>query len=99
MNWIRYLIRKQILPVRGQNVSIAKCVCQACQLGKQTRKTEGAVHQRICPEKDGALKKNILAVGGRVSTDQFVSSLPGRLPTTFGKENVSQQYSGGNNFH
>ena len=31
MNWIRYLIHSQILPVRGQKASIAKCFCTACQ--------------------------------------------------------------------
>ena len=98
MNWIRSLIRQQVLPVRGQNASIASCMCQACQLSKQTRKPEGTVLQKIRPEKDGALKKNIVAVGGRVSTDQFVSSLPGRLATTFGKESVEKQYVGGTVF-
>ena len=98
MNWIRSLIRKQVIPVRGQNVSIATCLCQACQLSKQTRRPDGAVKKKIRREKDGALKKDIVAVGGRVSTDQFVSSLPGRLATTYGKESVEKQYSGGTVF-
>ena len=98
MNWIRFLIRQQIVPVRGQNVSIATCLCQACQLSKQTRRTEGAVNKKIRIEKDGALKKNLTAVGGRVSTDQFVSSLPGRLAHTYGKESAERQFSGGTIF-
>jgi hypothetical protein len=38
------------------------------------------------------------AVGGKVSTDQFVSSLPGRLPNTFRKEKEHKRYSGGTIF-
>ena len=98
MNWIRALIRHQIIQIRGHNASIGKCYCQACQLSKQTRKPDGAVNKKIRPEKDGALKKNIVAVGGRVSTDQFVSSLPGRLGHTFGKEKADQKYTGGTIF-
>ena len=98
MNWIRSLIRSQVLPIRGQNVSISKCICQACQLSKQTRRSEGAVKKEIRKSKDGALKKNMTAVGGRVSTDQFVSSLPGRLATTYGKESTEKQFTGGTIF-
>ena len=86
MNWIRALIRQQILPVRRQNVSIVSCLCEACQLSKQTKRSDGAVKKTIRPEKDGALKKNMTAIGGRISMDQFVSSLPGRLAHTYGKE-------------
>lgn len=98
MNWIRYLIRSQVLPVRGQKSSIAKCFCTACQLGKQSRRPEGTVNHKIRKEKDGGLKKNMTAVGGRVSTDQFVSSLPGRLPTSYGREKEHEQYTGGTVF-
>ena len=58
----------------------------------------GQFKKRIRKHKDGALKKNLLAIGGRVSTDQFVSSLPGRLAHTFGKEKAEQQFSGGTIF-
>ena len=40
----------------------------------------------------------MFAVGGRVSTDQFVSSPPGRLTHTYGKESTEKQYSGGTVF-
>ena len=98
MNWIRYLIRQGIILVRNKHASNAHCLCSACQLAKQTRKNEGAVHEKLRPNKDGALKKGLLAVGGRVSTDQFVSSVPGRLPHTFGKEKKHEQFTGGTVF-
>ena len=82
-NWVKYLIRKGIIMVRSKHASTAQCICSACQLAKQTRKNEGAVHEKLRHEKDGALKKGLLAIGGRVSTDQFVSSVPGRLLHTF----------------
>ena len=91
MNWIRTLIRKRILPVRGHNVSIASCLCEACQLSIQTKRSDEAVKKTIRPEKDGALEKNMTAIVGRIWTDQFVSSLPGRLAHTYGKEATEKQ--------
>jgi hypothetical protein len=95
MNWIRYLIRAQVILVRGQNVSIATCLCSACQLAKHTRRSEGTVKKKIRKSNDGALKRNNTTVGGKVSTEQFVSSLPGRLDHTFGREKDHEKYSGG----
>jgi hypothetical protein len=97
-NWIKYLIRKQIIVTKLKTPSMSHCLCSACQLSKQTRKPEGTVHQKIRINKDGALKKGNLAIGGKISTDQFVSSLPGRLPHTYGKEKSHEQYCGGTMF-
>ena len=98
MTWIQYLIRKGIIETRVKSTTTVKCHCAACQLGKQVRLNEGTVNEKIRTEKDGALKKGILAVGGKVSTDQFVSSVPSRLPHTYGKEKESEQYVGGTIF-
>ena len=70
----------------------------ACQLAKQTRKSEGTSTKKIKADKDGALKKNILRPGAMVSSDQFVSSVPGRLPNTYGREKESEKYVGGTIF-
>ena len=98
MKWIQFLITKGFIKARHSNSFNAKCLCAACQLAKQTRKPEGTIRQSIRREKDGGLKKEQLAVGGKVSTDQFVSSLPGRLPHTFGKEKQHEQFTGGTIF-
>ena len=97
-HWIQYLIRKQIITVRAKSASTAKCLCSVCQLAKQTRKNKGTVLEKIHATKDGALKKGMLAIGGQVSTDQFVSSLPGQLPHTYRKEKDHKKYTGGTIF-
>ena len=66
----------------------------ACQFAKRTRQPEGVVNKIIKPEKDGGLKKENLAPGTMVSSDQFVSSLPGRLPNTYGCKYKSNWYNG-----
>ena len=94
--WIQYLFRQNILPTNNiSGVTTSNCKCQACQLGKQVRESEGVTKSTIRPEKDGNLKKNVLSVGSMVSSDQFVSSLKGRLPNTYGKENESEKFVGG----
>ena len=100
MGWIQRLITKKILHTTVANVTSknAQCPCMACQLAKQTRRPEGTTKQSIRPEKDGGLKKGHLRPGSMVSTDQFVSSLPGRLPNTYGRERESDKYVGGTVF-
>ena len=100
MAWIQTLIRKGIIKSNDPRVHKveAQCQCAACNFSKQTRRPEGTVKQTIRVEKDGNLKKNHLRPGGLVSTDQFVSSVPGRLPHTFGKEKSHEKYTGGTIF-
>ena len=100
LTWIQSLISKKIIPVEEKHVTSknALCKCMACQLAKQTRRPEGTVNHQIRKNKDGNLKKNILRPGSMVSSDQFVSSLPGRLPNTYGKEAESEKYVGGTIF-
>jgi hypothetical protein len=94
--WIQYLFRQNILPTNNiSGVTTSNCKCQACQLGKQVRESEGVTKSTIRPDKDGNLKKNILSVGSMISSDQFVSSLKGRLPNTYGKENDNEKLVGG----
>ncbi len=100
MGWIQRLVQQKILHSNVPHIGSknAVCKCMACQLAKQTRKPEGTVKQSIRPEKDGGLKKGHLRPGSMVSTDQFVSSLPGRLPTSYGRERESDKYVGGTIF-
>ena len=100
MQRIQGLIRTGIINCSDPRASKSEtlCQCAACNFSKQTRKTEGTVKQTIRPEKDGNLKKNQLRVGGMESTDQYVSSVRGRLPHTFGREKDHEIYSGGTIF-
>jgi hypothetical protein len=81
LQWIQGLIRKGIVHCSDKRVTKPEAICQcaACNLAKQTKRPEGTVKQTIRPEKDGNLKKNQLRVGGMVSSDQYVSAVPGRL--------------------
>ena len=100
MQWIQYLFRKGILRSSDSNVTKehTKCQCSACNFAKQTRRPKETIRQELKKEKDGNLKKNQLRVGGMVSSDQFISSVPGRLPNTYGRETDSQKYVGGTVF-
>ena len=100
MRWIQRLVAKKILDVHESNVTSknAICNCMACSLAKQTRSPEGTVQHTIRKSKDGNLKKGNLRPGAMVSSDQFVSSLPGRLPSSYGREKESEKYVGGTIF-
>ena len=98
--WIQYLLRKGIIHATENNATTkaALCKCMACQMAKQVRKPTGTKVTKIRTGKDGALKKNILRPGSMISSDQFVSSLPGRLQNTYGKEAAKDKYTGGTVF-
>ena len=96
--WVHYLFRIGVFTSKIAGVTTATCKCEACQLGKQTRNTKGAINHQLKPSKVGSLKRQSLTPGAVVSTDQFVSSVRGRLPHTYGKENEREQYSGGTIF-
>ena len=100
MQWIQKLFVCKILTSMDSDITSrnAVCNCMACQLAKQTRRPDGTTHTKIRPEKDGGLKKDILCPGAMISTDQFVSSVPGQLPNTYGCEREQDRYSGGTIF-
>ena len=102
MSWIQSLLRHGVLEcppgVSKITSKEAICSCGACQFAKQTKKPDGAKTHGIRPEKKGALIKNQLRVGGTVFTDQFVSSVPGRLLHSFGKEKEHEMQTGGTIF-
>ena len=80
------------------SLNTAEIKCQACQLGKAHRRPDNVTIESARPERDGGLKKEILRVGSKVATDQFVSSVKGRRFDTKGKEPDGQRYSGGTIF-
>ena len=73
-------------------------LCAACQLGKQARRTPNqGVTQGQRPQM--AIRREDLDPGVKVSCDQYISAMPGRLPDTYGKENAQQKYRGGTIFY
>jgi Integrase core domain. len=100
LQWIQTLIRKQILYCADNRASKpdSYCQCAACNLSKQIRKSEETIGNKLNIEKDGSLRKEMLEPGACISTDQYVSHVPGRLEHTYGKENTEERYIGGTLF-
>jgi hypothetical protein len=55
-------------------------------------------HVSIKPDKEMAIQKGNLQPGEMVSIDQYISSIPGRLPNTCGKESKKEKFIGGTLF-
>ena len=71
-------------------------MCTACQYGRQTRRpARGSTNTAAVKDIAGALKKDDLLPGQKVSVDHFVSSIRGRRANTKGREAERFQYSGG----
>ena len=68
-------------------------MCAACQLGKQKRTPRAGRH--IVAPHSPVSKTDALTPGASIFLDQYVSSVPGRLPHTRGLEKSSSQYTGG----
>ena len=103
LQWVQKLMmlgkdgQPPVIPTRKN--SGAQCcdtpLCTSCQLGK--RKIRPTGDKRSTERRPGVLKEGDLMPGERVSLDQYQSSVKGRLPSTKGKEKVSQMYTGGTN--
>jgi hypothetical protein len=90
---------KPILRTRNQRVSSCPTpLCAACQMSKQTRRNPEVKIGSPIPEKEMSLKRGNLQPGDMVSIDQYVSTVPGRLPKTYGKEPKKDKYTGGTLF-
>ena len=72
--------------------------CAACMLGKQMRRQPGTNTGALVKGKEMMLRREHLQPGDCVSLDQYESSIPGRLPHTYGKEKKDDQYNGGTLF-
>ena len=78
--------------------SCALPTCAACMLGKQMRRQPGTNTGALVKGKEMMLRREHLQPGDCVSLDQYESSIPGRLPHTYGKEKKDDQYNGGTLF-
>eukprot|EP00980_Cylindrotheca_fusiformis_P004423 scaffold945_cov82-Cylindrotheca_fusiformis.AAC.8 len=80
----------------GASSTSRRILCAACELGKQARRPPEGRH--TFDEHNMEIRANDLLPGSKVSIDSYISSVPGRLPHTRGKENAKDQYNGGTIF-
>jgi hypothetical protein len=73
--------------------------CAACELACAHCCPTGATKQLAVEEKAGILSANQYQVGDLVSIDQFVSGIPGRLFSGYGREAQHNQFHGGTFFN
>ena len=71
--------------------------CAACLLAKQCRRSPSTPPPKF-PPVEMKLKEGDLKPGDKVSIDQYVSAVGGRLPHTKGKEKEADKYQGGTIF-
>ena len=91
---------KPVIPTRGKRTATcAPPVCASCHLARQHRRGAGSSKTVNKPQLEMAIRRNDLKPGDYVSTDQYVSAKPGRLPHTRGRERVAEQYHGGTLFY
>ena len=72
--------------------------CPACQLSKQHRCSAKSQWVTVRPEREMAIKRDDIAPGDCISTDQHISETPGRLVHAQGRKSTDQQHSGGTIF-
>ena len=100
LQWIQRLTStsrkgEQYIKVKGNGVSTCPLPhCAACRYAKAAvlPTPKGTLR---APPTEGNLKKDRLVPGSMISTDQFVSSVKGRLHHTRGRERPEDAYSGG----
>jgi Reverse transcriptase (RNA-dependent DNA polymerase) len=113
MQWIQHLLsshpshaddnepRPDHPILRSQTPKSSSCLlplCAACQMAKQTRRNPSTNPRPHLPENDMILRRDDVDPGAMVSIDQYISTVPGRLPHTKGKEQKKDRYVGGTLF-
>jgi len=105
--WIQRLLAKRtesetrgpILPSKSPKSSSCKVpLCAACQFAKQACRGSGTSIESQLPDKSMRICQNQLLTGAKVSIDQYISTVPGRLAHTKGKELKREKYVGGTIF-
>ncbi|CAJ1952569.1 unnamed protein product [Cylindrotheca closterium] len=95
------------LPAKQDEFKSCDCPkCTVCQLSKQRRRSPRSDAATKPPgskrtdkrKKEKELMVDNLKPGDRVSVDQYILAVPGRLAHTFGGEKTSKQYVGGTLF-
>ena len=86
---------ESIIVPQYTSTSTCRChrlLCAACSCGKSQRHDTNTTRQRSSIK---TLRSDKLDPGELVFVDQYVSSVKGRLPHTYGKESGSDKYCGG----
>ena len=84
--------------IKPKYASTSSCripLCQSCLLARSRRRSPNVKRSQVNQDSEGAISRNKLEVGDFVSTDQFICSTPGRLPTGYGREGPNNGYNGG----
>ena len=100
MSWIQRLsatrnetnLQKAIIPKLAGASSCKAPLCAACQFAMQHRKKPGTSIEIRPSENLQLLKSNHLQPGDMISVDQYLSTVPGRLEHTKGKEVKKYKY-------
>ena len=97
--WLQWLGRSGILGPAGERwgkSTVCPPKCAACQFGKQQRTPKAG--QKTTRDERGATKKDKLAPGDLVFSDQYESRLPGRVFNSRGSTIHTKQMIGGTLF-
>jgi hypothetical protein len=82
-----------VITPKHAKASSPKPKCAACCLSKTGRAS--APTTQVLDTSEQNLNDAATNPGDVVHLDQYMSGLPGRLPTTFGKEKPKKKYTGG----
>jgi hypothetical protein len=82
-----------IKPKHAKASSCPKPKCADCCLSKTGRASAPTIQVLDTSERN--LNASAINPGDVIHLDQYMSGLPGRLPTTFGKEKPRKRYAGG----
>jgi hypothetical protein len=104
--WVQMLTAqprdKAFLPsINTKQPTVSWCpipLCMACQMAKQARRTPDIARMITDTTKEMMTKRYNLRPGQKVSLDQYMGLIPGRLPHTKGKELEKDHYTGGTIF-
>ena len=83
--------------MRGKPSSVANCdlpQCASCNFGKAQRHSSKAKTTILNKDKENEIKKQHLLPGQKVSADQYVSAVPGRLYTSRESESSKDKLCG-----
>ena len=95
---VQWILRSGVFGRSPLFIAASKCEhpkCAACEYGKARRRPTKSSITKLVPERENALKTNVLFPGQRVSLDHFECSTKGRLLTSFGKTSPDEMYRGG----
>ena len=73
-------------------------LCRSCQLSRAKIRKPNISTSKAIPTTEGALSREKYVPGDFVSLDQYVIKTPGRLPSGYGCESVTNMFHGGTIF-